>query len=50
MENTQNQEAPVQNKKSSWPPPQSKSVPVSNPPINWDRKDIIILDDDGEID
>jgi hypothetical protein len=50
MENTQNQEAPVQGNKGSWPPPQPKSTPVSNPPINWDRKDIIILDDDGEID
>lgn len=50
MENTRNQEAFVQSNKSSWPSSQSKSIPISNPPISWDRKDIIILDDDGEID
>jgi hypothetical protein len=45
MENTQNQEAPVQGNKGSWPPPSLE--PVLSLPIDWTRSDIIIEDNDG---
>ena len=48
MENTQKQEVPVSGNQGSHPPP--SLGPTLNLPIDWTRKDIIIIDDDGEVD